>query len=72
MSQTIFRRLTLAVFVGVAVIVDPHQSTCRDDERLVERIEEAAEVVHALLNRQNDAVEHNHVILGKTKMPNSS
>lgn len=72
MPEPILRRQTSSIVVAgaadvVDVVVDPHEPTGCDDEGFVVRIEEPTEVVEALLHRQNDAVQHNGIILNKIK-----
>ena len=73
MPKPILRRLTSSIVVTSAattvvdVVIDPHEPTGRDDEGFVIRIEESAEVVEAFLNRQNDAIQDDGIILNKNE-----
>ena len=66
MPQSIFCRSALTIIVNIDVVIDSHEATCRYDEGFVVGIEEASEVVHAFLDRENDAVQNDSIIL-KTK-----
>ena len=75
MPKPILRRLTSSIVVTSAaaatvvdVVVDSHEPTGRDDKGFVVRIEESAEVVEAFLNRQNDAIQDDGIILNKNEL----
>jgi hypothetical protein len=64
--------LAFSSFV-VVVVVDAFRQPARShDERRVERVEEAAEVLQTLLHRQDDAVQDDGVVLEVIKLVKQS